>query len=87
MLALAGQPTFRINTVVIGYSAKLFISNYDFFSRVTVSNLRLRVVNLHTAPDPLHPSFETSAVYRACKSRARKRGWGQLGAGGLYTPC
>ena len=25
--------------------------------------------------------------YRACKSRARKRGWGQLGAGGPYTPC
>ena len=24
---------------------------------------------------------------RACKSRARKRGWGQLGAGGPYTPC
>ena len=26
-------------------------------------------------------------LYRACKSRARKRGWGQLGAGGPYTPC
>ena len=25
--------------------------------------------------------------YRACKSRARKRGWGQLGAGSPYTPC
>ena len=24
---------------------------------------------------------------RACKSRARKRGWGQLGAGGPYSPC
>ena len=24
---------------------------------------------------------------RACKSRARKRGWGQLGAGDPYTPC
>ena len=24
---------------------------------------------------------------RACKSRARKRGWGQLGAGSPYSPC
>ena len=23
---------------------------------------------------------------RACKSRARKRGWGQLGAGNPYSP-
>ena len=26
-------------------------------------------------------------LYRACKSRARKRGWGHLGAGGPYSPC
>ena len=26
-----------------------------------------------------------AAMYRACKSRARKRGWGQLGAGGIYS--
>ena len=26
--------------------------------------------------------------YRACKSRARKRGWGQLGGRrSIYTPC
>ena len=25
--------------------------------------------------------------HRVCKSRARKRGWGQLGAGAPYTPC
>ena len=24
-------------------------------------------------------------LYRACKSRARKRGWGQLGAGILFS--
>ena len=24
---------------------------------------------------------------RACKSRARKRGWGQLGAESPYSPC
>ena len=29
----------------------------------------------------------TTLFNRACKSRARKRGWGQLGAGGPYTPC
>ena len=28
-----------------------------------------------------------SANNRACKFRARKRGLGQLGAGGPYTPC
>ena len=27
------------------------------------------------------------ALNRACKSRARKRGWGQLGAEGPYSPC
>ena len=26
-------------------------------------------------------------IFRACKSRARKRGWGQLGAGNPYSPC
>ena len=30
---------------------------------------------------------ETCLPYRACKSRARKRGWGQLGAEGPYSPC
>ena len=34
----------------------------------------------------LLPEYEC-AGNRACKSRARKRGWGQLGAGGPYTPC
>ena len=30
---------------------------------------------------------DAAVAHRACKSRARKRGWGQLGAGGPYTPC
>ena len=29
----------------------------------------------------------TDRSNRACKSRARKRGWGQLGAGNPQTPC
>ena len=33
-----------------------------------------------------HNTYTRTSVYRACKYRARKRGWGKLGAGGLYTP-
>ena len=29
----------------------------------------------------------TTTRDRACKSSARKRGWGQLGAGRPYSPC
>ena len=40
---------------------------------------------------PIVPSLvfarETYRPYRACKSRARKRGWGQLGAEHPYSPC
>ena len=33
------------------------------------------------------PCWGFGTLNRACKSRARKRGWGQLGAGGPYSPC
>ena len=35
----------------------------------------------------LDPEEKGAFGYRACKSHVRKRGWGQLGAGGPYTPC
>ena len=31
--------------------------------------------------------LRATGLYRACKSRARKRGWGSWGAGGPHTPC
>ena len=33
------------------------------------------------------PNNATVFSNRASKSRARKRGWGQLGAGNPYSPC
>ena len=33
---------------------------------------------IHPTDPNVHPSASTEARYRACKSRTRKRGWGQL---------
>ena len=61
--------------------------NYCTCRTYTVNMIRH---NSTMMPLPAHLAdcmTSTTVVNRACKSRARKRGWGQLGAGGPYTPC
>ena len=51
---------------------------------IGTTDVPLCVMTLHGDADvmpQLRFSEQKSGVYRACKSRARKRGWGQLGAG------
>ena len=56
-----------------------FILEYKIFTDLSVKTIMM-------LPD--NASRKRGFFYnRACKSRARKRGWGQLGAGGPYSPC
>ena len=58
-------------------------------------NATLRSVNIPGGVEGLKSAATSRSLgnrgyvtmYRACKSRARKRCWGQLGAEGPYSPC
>ena len=45
------------------------------------------LVKLYSVSNGIRETKSYELAYRASKSRARKRGWGQLGAGGPYSSC
>ena len=46
-----------------------------------------RMLDLYPSSNKVRCDTNIAYCNRACKSRARKRGWGQLGAGSPYSPC
>ena len=71
-----------------GHEKRAIICKYLRACVPETVNRRCRLGHESEITVPLYEGTITShPSNRACKSRARKRGWGQLGARGPYSPC